>query len=30
MLLFAAGRLAQAEPVLPGWILSGHADHRVI
>jgi predicted ABC-type ATPase len=30
MLLFAAGRLVQAEPVLPGWILSGYAEDLVI
>jgi predicted ABC-type ATPase len=30
LLLFAAGRLVQAEPVLPGWVLSGYADDLVI
>jgi len=30
MLLFAAGRLAQAEPVLPDWVLSGYAEDLVI
>lgn len=30
MLLFAAGRLVQAEPVLPGWVLTGYADDLVI
>lgn len=30
MLLFAAGHLVQAEPVLPGWILSGYAEDLVI
>lgn len=30
MLLFAAGRLVQAEPVLPGWVLSGYAEDLVI
>lgn len=30
MLLFAAGRLVQAEPLLPDWILSGYADDLVI
>jgi predicted ABC-type ATPase len=30
MLLFAAGHLVQAEPVLPGWVLSGYADDLVI
>jgi predicted ABC-type ATPase len=30
MLLFAAGRLVQAEPVLPDWILSGYAEDLVI
>lgn len=26
MLLFAAGRLVQAEPTLPDWILPGYAE----
>lgn len=30
MLLFAAGRLVQAEPVLPGWVLSVYAEDLVI
>jgi predicted ABC-type ATPase len=30
MLLFAAGRLVQAEPMLPDWILSGYAEDLVI
>jgi predicted ABC-type ATPase len=30
MLLFAAGRLVLAEPVLPGWILSGYAEDLII
>ena len=30
MLLFAAGRLVQAEPVLPNWILISYADDRII
>jgi hypothetical protein len=30
MLLFASGRLVQAEPVLPGWVLSGYAEDLVI
>ena len=30
MLLFTAGRLVQAEPVLPGWVLSGYAEDLVI
>lgn len=30
MLLFAAGRLVQAEPVLPGWVLAGYAEDLVI
>lgn len=30
MLLFATGRLVQAEPVLPDWILSGYAEDLVI
>ncbi len=30
LLLFAAGRLAQAEPVLPDWVLSGYAEDLVI
>ena len=29
-LLFAAGRLVQAEPVLPRWVLSGYAEDLVI
>ena len=29
-LLFAAGRLLQAEPVLPRWVLSGYAEDLVI
>lgn len=30
MLLFAAGRLVQAEPVLPNWILISYADDLII
>jgi predicted ABC-type ATPase len=30
MLLFAAGRLVQAEPMLPDWILSGYAEDLII
>lgn len=30
MLLFATGRLVQAEPVLPEWVLSGYAEDLVI
>lgn len=30
MLLFAAGRLVQAEPVLPNWVLIGYADDLMI
>jgi predicted ABC-type ATPase len=30
LLLFTAGRLVQAEPVLPDWILSGYAEDLVI
>ncbi|WP_245770944.1 hypothetical protein [Natronohydrobacter thiooxidans] len=29
MLLFTAGRLVRAEPVPPGWILSGYAENLV-
>jgi predicted ABC-type ATPase len=30
LLLFTAGRLVQAEPMLPDWILSGYAEDLVI
>jgi hypothetical protein len=30
MLLFAAGRLVQTEPVMPDWILSGYAEDLAI
>lgn len=30
MLLFAAGRLVQAEPVLPNWVLIGYTDDLFI
>lgn len=30
MLLFAAGRLMQAEPVLPDWVLSGYTEDLFI
>lgn len=30
VLLFASGRLIQAEPVLPDWVLSGYADDLVL
>ena len=30
VLLFARGRLIQAEPVLPDWVLSGYADDLVL
>lgn len=30
MLLFAAGRLVQAEPVLPRWVMMGYADDLII
>jgi len=30
MLLFAAGRLVRAEPVLSDWILAGYAEDLVI
>lgn len=30
MLLFTAGRLVQAEPVLPDWVLSGYAEDLII
>ena len=29
-LMFAAGRLVQAEPVLPNWILSGYAEDLIV
>ena len=30
VLAFASGRLAQAEPVLPDWVLSGYAEDLVL
>lgn len=30
MLLFATGRLVQAEPLLPGWVLTAYAEDLVI
>jgi predicted ABC-type ATPase len=30
VLLFAAGRLIQAEPVLPDWVLAGYADDLLL
>jgi len=30
MLMFAAGRLVQAEPVLPGWVQGGYADDLTV
>lgn len=30
MLMFAAGRLVRAEPVLPAWVLNGYADNLTL